>query len=60
MMIVIDSGLAVIEMWRRNPLGVAVSGFYCPPTFINDLMVGLQASVNRSMSVWPPWAQSSS
>src|ERR1700744_4614289 len=41
MMIVIDSRLAVIEMWRRNPLGASVFEFYCPPAFINQFMVRL-------------------
>src|ERR1700684_2575430 len=41
MMTVIDSRLAVIEMWRRNPLGASVFEFYCPPAFINQFMVRL-------------------
>src|ERR1700683_4055489 len=37
----IRSRLAVIEMWRRNPLGASVFEFYCPPAFINQFMVRL-------------------
>ena len=41
MMIVIHSRPAVTEMWRRDPLGIAVAEFDCPPALINHFVVGL-------------------
>ena len=40
MMIVIDSRLTVVEMRRRNPLGVTISEFYCPPAFVKHSVIG--------------------
>ena len=50
MMIVIHPRLAVIEMWRGDPLGIAVTEFDCPPAFVNHVVVGL-ASQRHSVDV---------
>ena len=52
MMIVIHPRLAVIEMWRRDPLGIAVAEFDCPPAFVNHFMVGL-TSQRQPVDVCP-------
>lgn len=52
MMIVIHTWLAVIEMWRRDPLGIAIAEFHCPPAFVNHFMVGL-TSQRQPVDVCP-------
>jgi hypothetical protein len=41
MVIVVGPGLTVVEVWRRDPLGLTVSEFDCSPAFIGHLVVGL-------------------